>query len=366
MTTRAMTVTPARHWHACDDGTVQCDLCPRRCHIADGQDGACEVRSGRNGKVVLTTYGQGTGFHLDAVEQMRLFHFLPGSAVLCFGTAGCNLGCRYCTNPLVHPPDGVRVLRQGASPDFIAQAAAHLGARSVGFGGNDPVVIHEFAIEIAQAAHATGLQVVARTAGYMEPEPRREMFDHIDAVCVELQAFRDDFYERVCAARLQPVLETAAWVRLRTNAWLEMSYRLRPGENDGDREIEDLADWIAGQLGSDVPLHFAVPPAETAWGQGRASLRRARDLARGRGLRHVYLHAGTGPVTDRTECVACTAPVIEREEGRITGWLLDDDGSCRCCGARCAGRLEPPRPHAVEPVRVPRLQAARASRSLPS
>jgi pyruvate formate lyase activating enzyme len=281
-----VSIPSARHWHACDDGTVQCDVCPRRCHIADGQAGLCDVRASRGGELVLMSYGQGTGFHVDQIEHLRLYHYLPGSAVLSFGTAGCNLGCRTCSNPLVHPPGGARVLQQGAAPDFIAQAAAHLGARSVAFGNNDPIVFHEFAVDVAAACHRAGLRVVARTSGYVEPEPRRELFGLLDAVCVDLHGFREEFYERVCGVRLQPILETAAYVRLQTAAWLELSYRLQPGENDSAGELSELAAWIHGQLGPDVPLHFGVAP----WMDGRASLRRARALAREAGLHHVYLH----------------------------------------------------------------------------
>jgi pyruvate formate lyase activating enzyme len=341
--------TPARHWHALDGQQAECDLCPRHCRMRDGQDGFCEVRTCRAGQVVSTSYGRGTAFHLDTMEKAGLLHFLPGSGVLSFGTLGCNLGCRFCTNPLVHPPAGARIVQQWASPTFITQAAGHVGARSVGFGGNDPIVFEEFAVDVAHAAHEAGLRAVARSAGYVEPGPRAELFGVLDAVALELQAFRDDFYERWCGARLGPVLETAAWVNDHTGTWLELAYRLLPGENDSPRELDDFTSWVAGNLGRDVPVHFAVSAAEVAWGRGHASLEVARAAGLANGLRHVYVREGIA-ASGTTECAACGARLVEREAGRVTGWLLDDTGRCRCCGTECAGVFGPsPEPAVAEP-----------------
>jgi pyruvate formate lyase activating enzyme len=331
----------ARYWHVLDDQEIECDLCPRHCRMREGQVGFCEVRAYEAGRLVSSSYGRGTGFHLDTMEKAGLHHFMPGAGVLSFGTLGCNLGCRYCTNPLVHPPEGARIVQQWASPTFITQAAGHLGARGVGFGGNDPVVFEEFAVDVARAAHEAGLLVVARTAGYVEAAPRGELFGMLDAVSLELQAFRDDFYERACMARLGPVLETAAWVKDHTRAWLELSYRLVPGENDSAREIDDFTSWVAGGLGRDVPVHFTTSAAEAAWGRGRISLEQARALALANGLRYVYVRSGLDP-WGPTDCAACGARLVERAAGRITGWGLDEKDCCQCCGTACPGVFGPP------------------------
>ena len=274
---------PGRHWHPLDDGRVQCDVCPRACRLHEGQRGLCFVRGRVADQVVLTSYGRSSGFCVDPIEKKPLNHFLPGSAVLSFGTAGCNLACRFCQNWDISKSREIDRLSDAAGPDDIAEAAVRLGCRSVAMTYNDPVIFLEYAVDVADACRARGIKAVAVTAGYLTDAPRRELFAHLDAANVDLKAFTDDFYRRTCAARLQPVLDTLVYLRRQTDVWFEITTLLIPGHNDSDAEIDAECAWIADNLGTDVPLHFTafhpdfkmrdVPPTPPA------TLRRAREIA---------------------------------------------------------------------------------------
>ncbi|MDQ3932463.1 MAG: AmmeMemoRadiSam system radical SAM enzyme [Actinomycetota bacterium] len=334
-------ITSTRYWHVLDDGRVQCDLCPRSCRLHEGQRGLCFVRGCQGGEIVLTTYGRSSGFCVDPIEKKPLNHFLPGSAVLSFGTAGCNLACRFCQNWDISKSRQVETLAAEASPTMIAATAARLGCRSVAFTYNDPVIFHEYAIDVADACHELGIRAVAVTAGYVCPEPRTDFFRHMDAANIDLKAFTNDFYQRVCSARLEPVLETLSYVRHETKVWFEITTLLIPGYNDSDGEIDRLTGWVVDSLGPDVPLHFTAfhpdfkllhVPSTPA-----ATLRRARAIALRNGLHYVY----TGNIRDRegstTFCHACGTSLVERDVYTVAGYRLTPDGSCRACGAPCAG-----------------------------
>jgi pyruvate formate lyase activating enzyme len=339
-------VHPTRHWHRLDDGRVQCDICPRECRLHEGQRGFCFVRACHEGAVVLTTYGRSSGFCVDPIEKKPLNHFLPGTAVLSFGTAGCNLGCRFCQNWDISKSRETDTLADAAGPDEIADAAVRLGCRSVAFTYNDPVVFHEYAIDVAQACHARGIKTVAVTAGYHSTVARAEFYKHMDAANVDLKAFTEDFYHRVCAGSLAPVLETLEYLRRETQVWFEITTLLIPGENDSEEEVHAMAAWIAKKLGPDVPVHFtafhpdwkmldrpSTPPP---------TLTRARRIAHEHGLRHVYTGNVHDPAGGTTLCHACGAVLIARDWYEMKTWHLTDDGCCRACGARCAGVFDGP------------------------
>ncbi|MFN2556112.1 MAG: AmmeMemoRadiSam system radical SAM enzyme [Nitriliruptorales bacterium] len=337
-------IVSTRYWHALDDGRVQCDLCPRSCRLNEGQRGLCFVRGRQDDEIVLTTYGRSSGFCVDPIEKKPLNHFLPGSPVLSFGTAGCNLACRFCQNWDISKSREVETLAAEASPEAIANSAARLGCRSVAFTYNDPVIFHEYAVDVAGACHELGIRTVAVTAGYVCSEPRAEFFRHMDAANVDLKAFTNDFYQRVCSGRLEPVLETLSYLRHETNVWFEITTLLIPGYNDSDGEIERLTSWVVCNLGPEVPLHFTafhpdfklldVPPTPPA------TLKRARAIALRNGLRYAY----TGNIRDRegatTICHGCGQPVIERDVYAVSGYRLEAGGRCGSCGARCAGTFE--------------------------
>ncbi len=337
---------PTRHWEALPGGRVQCNVCPNHCRMAEGQRGACFVRMARGGAVVLTTYGRSSGFCIDPIEKKPLNHFLPGTPVLSFGTAGCNLACRFCQNWDISKSRDTDTLADEASPESIADAAVRAGCPSVAYTYNDPVIFMEYAIDIARACHARGVRSVAVTAGYMCDAPRREFYAHMDAANVDLKGFTEDFYHRICGARLENVLETLVYLKRETRVWLELTTLLIPGANDSDAEIDAMTKWVARELGPDVPHHFTafhpdykmldVPPTPPE------TLTRARAIAMENGLRYVY----TGNVHDEsggsTYCPSCGARVIGRDWYRITEWRLSPDGRCAKCGTAIAGIFSGP------------------------
>ena len=327
---------PTTYWHALDDGRIQCDLCPRLCRLHEGQRGFCFVRMRENDAIVLTTYGRSSGFCVDPIEKKPLNHFLPGTPVLSFGTAGCNLGCRFCQNWDISKSREVDTLADIASPDVIARAAEDLGCRSVAFTYNDPVIFMEYADDVADACHERGIKAVAVTAGYMCPEPRADFYRHMDAANVDLKAFTEAFYHDVCFGQLAPVLETLEYLKHETDVWFEVTNLLIPGLNDSNEEIDAMTQWVVDRLGPDVPMHFSAfhpdfkmldrpsTPAET--------LTRARGIAIANGVRYAY----TGNVTDvsgqSTYCHVCGDRLIERDRYELGGWNLTDDGCCASCG----------------------------------
>jgi len=339
-------IVPTKYWHRLPNGKVQCDLCPRFCQLQEGQRGLCFVRARQGDAIVLTTYGRSSGFCVDPIEKKPLNHFLPGTPVLSFGTAGCNLACTYCQNWDISKSREIDILADEAPPEAIARAARSLGCRSVAFTYNDPVIFHEYAIDVAQACHALGIRTVAVTAGEVCPEPRAEFYRHMDAANVDLKGFTEKFYHDLCAGHLQPVLDTLVYLKRETNVWFEITTLLIPGHNDSDEELEAMTQWVVRELGPDVPLHFTafhpdwkmleVPPTPPA------TLTRARRIAMKNGVRYAY----TGNVHDEeggsTICHRCGRVLIGRDWYVLTAWNLTDDGRCRGCGEPCAGVFEGP------------------------
>ncbi len=334
---------PARYWHWATDGRMQCDLCPRDCKLHEGQRGACFVRAREGDRMVLTTYGRSSGFCIDPIEKKPLNQFYPGSSVLSFGTAGCNLACKFCQNWDISKSRDMDRLMDQAAPDTIAMEAVKYGCKSVAFTYNDPVIFAEYAMDVADACHALGVQTVAVTAGYMHDQPRRDFYAKMDAANVDLKAFTDDFYFKLTGSHLQPVLDTLVYLRRETTVWFEITTLLIPGHNDSDEEIGAMSRWILQELGPDVPLHFsafhpdhkmpdvpATPPS---------TLVRARNIALRTGLRYVYtgnVHHAAG---DTTCCPHCQAALVERDWYQIKRYRLTGDGRCPDCGTAIAGRF---------------------------
>jgi pyruvate formate lyase activating enzyme len=332
---------PARYWHKLDDGRRQCDLCPRLCRLHEGQRAFCFVRARHGDQIVLTTYGRSSGFCIDPVEKKALNHFLPGTPVLSFGTSGCNLGCKFCQNWDISKASEYDVLADRASPDEIARTAERLGCPSVAYTYNDPTIYHEYAIDTAIACHARGIKSIAVTAGFVCPEPRAEFYRHMDAANIDLKGFTEDFYHKVCYAHLQPVLDTLVYVKHETNVWLEITTLLIPGLNDSEAEVENMTQWVADNLGPDVPWHFTAFHPDWRMrdipGTPRATLTRARATAIKNGMRYVFTGNVYDPPGQATYCHTCQAELIGRDGYRITSWHLTADGKCDACGQRCAG-----------------------------
>ena len=337
---------PGRYWHDLGDGKLQCDLCPRFCRLRDGQRGLCFVRAREGEQIVLTTYGRSSGFCVDPIEKKPLNHFLPGTAVLSFGTAGCNLTCKFCQNWDISKSRLVDTLADAADPETIATAARQLGCRSVAFTYNDPVIFLEYAVDVAVACRAEDIKTVAVTAGEICPEPRVEFFRHMDAANVDLKGFTDRFYRQVCGGALQPVLDTLVYLKQETDTWFEITNLIIPGENDTDGELDELSGWVMDHLGPDVPLHFTAFHPDWKMRQHRhtppETLTRARGLALRNGLRYVY----TGNVHDvdggATVCHGCGTRLVVRDWYVLSDWELGADGRCLSCGTPCAGRFDGP------------------------
>ena len=335
---------PGRWWHMLEDGRMQCDLCPRDCRLHEGQRGACFVRQRVGDAMALTTYGRSSGFCIDPVEKKPLNHFYPGSSILSFGTAGCNLACKFCQNWDISKSRDMDRLADQATPEAIANAAVERGCKSVAFTYNDPVIFAEYAMDIADACRSRGVQTVAVTAGYIHAAPRKEFFAKMDASNVDLKAFTDEFYFKLCGARLNPVLDTLVYLRHETKVWFEITTLLIPGKNDSDEELRAECAWIMKELGPDVPLHFTAfhpdhkmtdIPATPA-----ATLTRARRIAMDAGLRYVY----TGNVHDAaggsTYCAGCAKPLIVRDWHRIESYRVTAEGTCPDCSTPLPGRFE--------------------------
>jgi pyruvate formate lyase activating enzyme len=335
---------PTKYWRKLPDDRIQCDVCPRACKLRNGQRGLCFVRACDDDQIVLTTWGRSSGFCVDPIEKKPLNHYLPGTPVLSFGTAGCNLACKFCQNWDMSKSREMDTLADAASPEMLAKAAKELGCRSIAFTYNDPIIFMEYAIDAAQAAHEAGVDTVAVTAGYICPEPRAEFFRHIDAANVDLKAFTERFYHKICGGHLADVLDTLLYLKHESTTWIELTTLLIPGENDSAEEIEEMTKWVVDNLGEDVPIHFSafhpdyrmmdIPPTPPE------TLTRARKVAMQNGLRYVF----TGNVHDTTGgstwCPSCGELLIERDWYQLGRWHLDAQGCCRSCGTHIAGIFE--------------------------
>lgn len=334
-----------RYWHTLDDDRVQCDLCPRYCKMKSGQRGLCFVRANRNGEVVLTSYGRSSGFCIDPIEKKPLNHFLPGTPVLSFGTAGCNLACKFCQNWDISKSRQLDTLADDASPEKIARVAKQTGCRSIAFTYNDPVIFHEYALDVARACHQLDIKTVAVSAGYVCKEPRAEFYAHMDAANIDLKAFTDEFYLTLTGSHLQPVLDTLVYLKHQTSVWFELTTLLIPGKNDSDEELNAMTQWVVAQLGPDIPMHFtAFHPdykMQDIPATPQSTLNRAREIALNNGVHYAY----TGNVYDKdgesTYCNNCGETLIGRNWYRLSEWGLDRKGHCTKCGHPCAGIFDP-------------------------
>jgi pyruvate formate lyase activating enzyme len=351
------TIVSTRYWHQLDDGQLQCDLCPRHCRLQEGQRGLCYVRQRLDDEVKLVSYGRSSGFCVDPIEKKPLNHFYPGSGVLSFGTAGCNLACKFCQNWDTTKSREMDSMTDRASPRQLAQAALEMDCRSIAFTYNDPIIFMEYALDVAAACREHDIKTVAVTAGYIDPEPRVEFFKAVDAANVDLKAFTERFYYKICGGHLAPVLETLQYIRHETDTWLELTTLLIPGENDSSEELDAMTRWVVENLGPDVPMHFtAFHPDWKMRDIERtpaATLSRAREIARSNGVHYAY----TGNVRDRqgasTWCHHCGELLIERDWHRLGQWRLDNQGGCAACGAKLAGHFAgKPQQLTAGPVRV--------------
>ncbi len=333
-----------KYWHVVDDDRIQCDLCPRFCRMRPGQRGLCFVRANIDGELKLTSYGRSSGFCIDPIEKKPLNHFLPGTPVLSFGTAGCNLACKFCQNWDISKSREIDTLASAAGPTSIAAVASQHNCRSIAFTYNDPVIFHEYAIDTAIACREQNIKTVAVTAGYVCPEPRAEFYQHMDAVNVDLKAFEEDFYRKLTGSQLQPVLETIEYLVKETDVWVELTTLLIPGHNDSDDELSRLCAWVIDHIGPGVPIHFtAFHPDYKMTDVPRtpsSTLFRAREIAQQAGIYDAY----TGNVHDSeggsTWCHSCGEKLIGRDWYELSTWHLNANGECLSCGEKLPGLFE--------------------------
>lgn len=337
-------IRQGKYWHKTElEGQIHCDLCPRACVLKEGDRGFCFIRQNLEGQMYLTSYGRSTGFCIDPIEKKPLNHFLPGTSVLSFGTAGCNLGCRFCQNWDISKSREIELLSERAYPEDIAQAALRHGCRSVAFTYNDPVIWLEYAADTALACREVGIRTVAVTAGYITPEARPEFYSHIDAANVDLKAFSEQFYKHLTLSELAPVLDTLKWLKHESDVWFEITNLIIPEENDSIDELKSMCDWIVTNLGEEVPIHFTAfhpdfkltdrPPTPPS------ILIEAREIAIAAGIKYAY----TGNVNDKkrqsTYCPKCSNLLIERDWYEL-GKFNIKQGSCNKCGSKIKGVFE--------------------------
>jgi pyruvate formate lyase activating enzyme len=351
-----MKAVPTKYWHFVENGKIQCDVCPRECKLSEGQRGLCFVRGRENNQIVLYTYGRSSGYCIDPIEKKPLNHFLPGTPILSFGTAGCNLICQFCQNWDISKSREMDTLADEASPELIAKVAKRLGCKSVAFTYNDPVIFMEYAIDVAKECHKYGIKTVAVTAGYIKEKAREEFYQYMDAANVDLKAFTEDFYRRICGGHLKPVLETLEYLKKSTSVWFEITTLLIPGENDSSKEIQNECEWILEHLGPDVPIHFtAFHPDFKMLNKPRtpySTLLRARKIALEVGFHYAYVGNVHDEDSESTYCSNCKKKVIGRDWYVLTEYHLTDDGHCRFCNYKIAGVFDGP-PGNWGPKRLP-------------
>ena len=322
------------------DNKVQCEICPRKCNIAINHSGYCYVRKNLNGQIVLDTYGYNTGLAIDPVEKKPMYHFYPGSKALSFGTFGCNMGCLFCQNSNITKVNIPIEQCQPAAPEQIVKTAKAYKCDSVAFTYNDPIVFFEYAIETAKLCRKSGIKTIAVTSGYMNPEPAKEFFNFMDGANIDLKAFDENFYIKICSAHLKPVLDTIIYAVKETNCFVELTTMLIEGEND--QFVEKECEWILEHLGDSVPLHFSAfypkykflnhPPTKLE------TLEKAFNTAKNMGIKYVYTGNLTTPETSTTYCKNCGEILIKREGYELTLCNIKD-GKCNFCNTEVDGRF---------------------------
>jgi pyruvate formate lyase activating enzyme len=335
----------ARWWETLPDGKVHCYLCPRHCHIGEGQSGFCFIRANEGGKLYNLGYARPAAIQVDPIEKKPLSHFLPGTTILSLGAAGCNLGCSFCQNWDISKSKADQVHAAHVEPETAVLAAIEYHCPSIAFTYNEPTIWGEYVIDTSKIAHAYGLKTVMVTNGYITRDALFDVYAHIDAANVDLKAFTEGFYGKVTLSHLQPVLDALKTLRHETPVWIEITNLMIPTLNDAQEETKELCGWILENLGGDVPLHFtAFHPdfkLRNKPGTPPETLHRARQIAMGMGLKYVYEGNILSTGAD-TICPGCHRVLISRSWHRVSDVRVKSDGTCEYCGARIAGYFEKP------------------------
>ena len=332
----------AKWWETQDNGKILCTLCPRYCTIGEGQKGFCFIRENIEGTLYAIGYGRPIGFAVDPIEKKPLSHFYPGTPVLSFGTAGCNLGCKFCQNWTTSKSQYDDLNSTEASPEDVVKLAEQYKCPSIAYTYNDPTIFGEYVIDVSQKAHEAGIKNVMVTAGYIDKEARKDVYRYIDAANVDLKAFTENFYHKITFSHLQPILDTLLWLKNETDVWFEITTLLIPGENDSPEEITMMCDWIVKNLGVDVPIHFtAFHPDFKMRDKTRtpaSTLTMARNIAMKAGINYVYVGNVHDLEGQTTYCPNCNEPLIVRDWHSVLNNKLKD-GRCIKCNTPIAGRF---------------------------
>jgi pyruvate formate lyase activating enzyme len=324
----------AEWWETAEKGKILCTLCPRYCKIGEGQAGFCYIRQNHNGKLVTTGYGHPTGFAIDPVEKKPLNHFYPGTSILSFGTAGCNLGCKFCQNWSISKAKLDELNSLSVSPEHVVEIAKRNDVPSIAYTYNDPTIFAEYVIDISRIAREEGIKSVMVTAGYIDKNARKDIYKYIDAANVDLKGFTERFYDKITYSHLDNVLDTLHWLKHETGIWLEITTLLIPGENDSDEEIKNECSWILENLGDSVPLHFtAFHPdfrMKDKSGTPPSALINARNIALQAGIKFCYIGNIHNIDGQTTFCPNCKEKLIRRDWHSVLTNKMEENKCPRC------------------------------------
>ena len=327
-------------WEAKENGKILCTLCPRYCTIGEGQKGFCYIRENIDGKLYSLGFGRPPGFAIDPIEKKPLSHFYPGSDILSFGTAGCNLGCKFCQNWSISKAKLDDINSLEATPEDVIGIAKKYGVNSIAYTYNDPTIFGEYVIDISRLGRQEGIKSVMVTAGYIDKNARKDVYKYIDAANVDLKAFSETFYHKLTFSHLNDVLDTLVWLKNETNIWFEITTLLIPDENDSDEEIQKMCDWILQNLGDQVPIHFtAFHPDFKMMNKTRtpaSTLKRARKIALSTGIKFCYIGNVNDAVEQTTYCPNCNEPLIIRDWHSVLDYKIKNN-SCYKCGTVIPG-----------------------------
>lgn len=331
----------AKWWEIKND-KILCTLCPRYCFLGEGQNGFCYIRKNIDGKLYSLGYGRPTGFGLDPIEKKPLNHFYPGTKILSFGTAGCNLGCKFCQNWSISKAKIDEHNSFSASPEEVISIAKKNHSPSIAYTYNDPTIFGEYVIDISKLAREEGINNVMVTAGYIDKQARKDVYKFIDAANVDLKAFTENFYFKLTSSHLNDVLDTLIWIKKETDVWLEITTLLIPDENDSQEEIKKMCSWICQNLGDDVPLHFtAFHPDFKMRNKGRTKLETlisAYQIAKTEGVKFVYLGNVSYEAGQTTYCPSCSTELINRSWHDVIINRMNKN-KCSKCGSEISGRF---------------------------
>jgi pyruvate formate lyase activating enzyme len=336
------TLKAAVLWDPADGGRTQCRLCSFRCLIDDGKLGHCLVRQNQGGTLYSLNYHKVCAANPDPIEKKPLFHFQPGSQAFSIAAMGCNFRCEFCQNWQISQAalDAGEIDGQAVSPEQIVAAARRSGCRSVAYTYTEPTIFMELCADCGKLAKREGLANVFVSNGYLTREAIDFAAPWLDGINVDLKAFTGDYYKRLCKARLQPVMDSIAYIARQTKIWIEVTTLLLPDENDSEDELKRLAAWLVDAAGPDVPWHISRFHPQYKYQESRAtplsSLQRAERIGREAGLRYVYMGNVPGSKSESTFCYHCGRLLIERMGYRILGNVVEGS-KCPQCGTKIAG-----------------------------